>query len=412
MARTITSVPMTTRSSHDVPRTLPLSDDYGAAPADGHAAAVVDPPLFSSLFKYHECTSVRRAVQAGFEQEYVESWSVGVEAPASLDEVFARMCAIGDVRWRHHAPSPWIHNHWEYIAFVCTDDAEIRLRLQYKSRRDTIAELQIQSTCASFDRAKEYADEMRTLVPKWERPDQSNMTPVTFWSWNREIRDARTKLLPAVRWEDVATGYTAPVRSALAEVMSSRADTLPARLHLWSGPPGTGKTHAIQALGDAWRDWADLECVTDPEVFFGSANYMNSLVHEVGGGKKHGVLVLEDAGEYLRPDAPAVVGQGFSRLLNLTDGMLGQGLNLILLITTNVEIRDLHPAASRPGRAASNISFGALTADEGAAWLTDHGHTGEMPTGPIILADLYARLQSSAPVESRPIRPAVGFSAT
>lgn len=46
--------------------------------------------------------------------------------------------------------------------------------------------------------------------------------------------------------------------------------------------------------------------------------------------KRWRLLVLEDCGEFLRADAKQEMGQGLSRLLNLTDGLLGQGLNLLV----------------------------------------------------------------------------------
>jgi AAA+ superfamily predicted ATPase len=39
------------------------------------------------------------------------------------------------------------------------------------------------------------------------------------------------------------------------------------RLVLWHGEPGTGKTSAIRALANEWRDWADFQFITDPEEF-------------------------------------------------------------------------------------------------------------------------------------------------
>jgi len=39
-------------------------------------------------------------------------------------------------------------------------------------------------------------------------------------------------------------------------------------LILWHGPPGTGKSHALRALGREWRGWCSLHYVTDPEVFW------------------------------------------------------------------------------------------------------------------------------------------------
>ena len=66
--------------------------------------------------------------------------------------------------------------------------------------------------------------------------------------------------------------------------------------------------------------------------------------------KRWRLLVLEDCGEFLRADAKQAIGQGLSRLLNLTDGLLGQGLNLLVLISTNDELARAAPGghASRP----------------------------------------------------------------
>src|SRR5438046_8444628 len=85
------------------------------------------------------------------------------------------------------------------------------------------------------------------------------------------------------------------------------------------------------------------------------------------------LLVLEDTGELLTPDAKSIIGQGLSRFLNVVDGLIGQGLRVLVLVTTNEELRRLHPAVARPGRCAANIEFTALPADEAAAWLGGRG---------------------------------------
>ena len=46
------------------------------------------------------------------------------------------------------------------------------------------------------------------------------------------------------------------------------------------------------------------------------------------------LLVLEDTGELLTPDAKTVIGQGLSRFLNVVDGLIGQGLRVLVLVTT------------------------------------------------------------------------------
>ena len=85
-----------------------------------------------------------------------------------------------------------------------------------------------------------------------------------------------------------------------------------------------------------------------------------------------------------------VIGQGLGRFLNLVDGLIGQGLRVLVLVTTNEEIRKLHPAVARPGRCAADITFERLTGQEADAWLSAH----ELPPSDRgqTIAELYARL--------------------
>jgi hypothetical protein len=76
-------------------------------------------------------------------------------------------------------------------------------------------------------------------------------------------------------------------------------------------------------------------------------------------------------------------------LLNLTDGLLGQGVRSILLVTTNEPIARLHPAVRRPGRCWTSIDFGPFDAAEAAAWLALNDVDREV-THPATLAELYA----------------------
>src|SRR5205085_2500533 len=75
---------------------------------------------------------------------------------------------------------------------------------------------------------------------------------------------------------------------------------------------------------------------------------------------------------------------------------LGQGLKVLVLVTTNEEIRRLHPAVARPGRSAANIEFLPLSADESNAWLERHG-LEERVQSATTLASLYARREGFDP---------------
>ena len=100
------------------------------------------------------------------------------------------------------------------------------------------------------------------------------------------------------------------------------------------------------------------------------------------------LIVLEDAGELIMDDAKKSSGQALSRLLNMTDGILGEGRKVLVAITTNEKVTDLHPAIMRPGRCLVSTEIPALSRDESVSWLNDpqlNYHVGDGAT----LAELY-----------------------
>ena len=100
-------------------------------------------------------------------------------------------------------------------------------------------------------------------------------------------------------------------------------------------------------------------------------------------------MVLEDCDELIRADAKQSSGQALGRLLNLTDGLVGQGLEVLVCITTNEELGRLHPAVIRPGRCLAHIHIGRLSQTEATAWL---GPDSDVHIGAegVTLAELYA----------------------
>jgi ATPase family associated with various cellular activities (AAA)/Domain of unknown function (DUF5925) len=180
--------------------------------------------------------------------------------------------------------------------------------------------------------------------------------PVAFWSDGRLGPSETSRSIAVPAWADIRGNYPARVATELEPLMSPEyRPSGRGQLILWYGEPGTGKTYGLRALGWQWRKWCAFHYITDPEMFFGRPEYMLQVIlepdyAEARKPQKWKLLILEDTGELLAADAKAQTGQGLSRLLNVVDGIIGQGLRVIVLVTTNDDLRQLHPAVSRPGR--------------------------------------------------------------
>lgn len=234
---------------------------------------------------------------------------------------------------------------------------------------------------------------------------------VSFWTNDRHVRPT-TRTIDVPAWNEISDNYPASVASALADLMGhSFGEDESGGLILWHGAPGTGKTYALRALGWAWRKWCSCHYITDPEEFFGRPKYMlDVLLDDDDDDDGWRLLILEDTGELLTADAKQRTGQGLSRLLNVTDGLLGQGLKLLVLVTTNEPSRSLHPAVSRSGRCVSQLEFTAFSADGADAWLAREGKDGDGTSR--TLASLFARLNGKEEPSGARVRQPIGFRVT
>lgn len=130
-------------------------------------------------------------------------------------------------------------------------------------------------------------------------------------------------------------------------------------LYLLHGIPGTGKTSYIKYLA---------QVIKNRDFIFLPSTYASvlsepSFLTFLSDSCKDSVLIIEDAEEVLK-DRSINQTSAVPNILNITDGMLGDMLNISIISTFNADMNSIDKALLRKGRAKVNYKFEKLSLDK------------------------------------------------
>lgn len=274
---------------------------------------------------------------------------------------------------RHHVGA----QGYKELALLQHRDHEIVILLQLLASRELTVHVAATTAYAAGRTAAKLIEGIEP--PKPPPPPPDDKVQINIWQYGAMGPDSHRKVIRVPLWDEVNGNYPDGVGDKLTPIMTNRVPEDEGKIILWYGEPGTGKTSAIRSLMRQWKPWCEFHYISDPERMF---QYPNYLLHVgVGDGRRWRLIIAEDTDEFLKIDARNNVSAGasMSRLLNFSDGILGQGSNTMFLLTTNERVDNLHPAIIRPGRCYQHLCFRPFTDGEAADWLSNNSTTMELP---------------------------------
>ena len=169
---------------------------------------------------------------------------------------------------------------------------------------------------------------------------------------------------------------------------------------LLHGEPGTGKTTYIKHLISKFKDKKFIFIQNDFVKELLKPSFLAFLLQN-----KDALLIIEDAEKVVVARDSSTDESVVSTLLQLTDGLFSDFLNIKIICTFNTNLDRIDKALLRKGRMIAKYNFMPLSAEKTAALAKKLGHEGV--TGSLTLADIFGYDHQNF---SKPAKKGIGFS--
>jgi len=152
---------------------------------------------------------------------------------------------------------------------------------------------------------------------------------------------------------DLENHYNDSFKDAYTKIMDSINGNKSKGLIMLHGFNGTGKTSFLRHLVTT-TDRKIIYISPDMSARLSDPSFLTFLMDH-----KNSVLIIEDAENVLK-SREAGMNQAVSNLLNVTDGILGDGLKFQVICTFNTSYDQIDHALKRPGRLLAEYEFTRL----------------------------------------------------
>lgn len=176
-------------------------------------------------------------------------------------------------------------------------------------------------------------------------------------------------------------------------------------ISLLHGTPGTGKTTYIRQIISDLNKMNKQILYVGPEMIESiiKPDFFTFLKNEVsrqymnGDENNNFVLILEDAEKILAARDKTNNSNSIINLLNMSDGILNDILNMQIIASFNMPIAEIDPAVRRAGRLIANKEFNALDGENLKNALEFYEITDFIPTEATI-GEIFAFKEESQPI--------------
>lgn len=219
------------------------------------------------------------------------------------------------------------------------------------------------------------------VMKNYLQPDVKQNKINIIYNDGSEIRDRA--FTPKNKDIDIYKNYNDDFPEVSQNIIKKLNDKNKTGLFVLSGEPGTGKSTYIRYM---------LQYI-DRKVFYVPPDMVEVLT-EPGFitfllNNPDSVLVVEDAESALQKRSSNDVRSGkIANVLNMTDGLLSDCLNISIVATFNIKTAELDSALMRKGRMLGHYEFGKLSVKKAQKLLNELG-INETVQKPMALSDIY-----------------------